>query len=370
MPQSFSLTRLPLRYRILRAIAVFSLVLACSVVIKGAYTRLVDAGLGCPDWPGCYGFLAVPQSAEAIELAEQRFPHAPVEADKGWPEMIHRYMAASLGLCIVVMAGLSLRRDTRVDFPRKHTLALLALVIIQGLFGMWTVTLKLWPQVVTLHLLGGFATTTLLALLVIRLYRPRSRASEAARSRMLALAHGSFREAPVHPARRYQWIPFALMAVLTIQIALGGWVSSNYAATACTGFPACNGEWFPVTDFAMGFDLTQEVGPNYLGGQLHHDARVAVHLAHRIGAAVTVGLSLAALFFLARRVDLSGLRPSLIVFAALLSLQVALGIINVSYGLPLAVATAHNFVALLLLLSAGWMALRLRWLTSSRTMEK
>src|SRR5690554_6200543 len=155
--------------------ALLATALTTVVVILGAFTRLVDAGLGCPDWPGCYGHLTWPKGAEAVAAAEARFPEFPVEHDKTWPEMVHRYFASFLGLVILGIAIISWRKskDENLEMPRKHALGLLILVVIQALFGMWTVTLKLWPQVVTAHLLGGFATLSLLWLLSQR-YAGRS----------------------------------------------------------------------------------------------------------------------------------------------------------------------------------------------------
>lgn len=150
-------------------LALFATLLTVVVVLLGAYTRLTHAGLGCPDWPGCYGFLGVPMSEHKQAIAEARFPDAPVEVAKGWYEMIHRYFAGSLGLVILVIAVQAVRRRAEPTQPLKLPLAILALVILQGAFGMWTVTLQLWPQVVTAHLLGGFATLSLLTLLTLRL---------------------------------------------------------------------------------------------------------------------------------------------------------------------------------------------------------
>ena len=244
-------------------LAVLATVLAVLVVLLGAYTRLTHAGLGCPDWPGCYGFIAVPASEAQLAHAQSSFPHAPVEAEKGWNEMIHRYFAGSLGLLILGMALQAWRRREQPRQPLKLPLLLLGVVVAQAAFGMWTVTLKLWPQVVTGHLLGGFATLSLLFLLSLRL-------------------SGRFVAQAVPASLRYL---AALGLILVIgQIALGGWVSSNYAAVACGDFPTCHGQWLPAMDFANGFHLTQHIGPNYLGGQLDSDARTAIHVTHRLGA--------------------------------------------------------------------------------------
>lgn len=317
-------------------LALCATALALLVVLLGAYTRLTHAGLGCPDWPGCYGFLGVPQSEAQLAHAERHFPEAPVEAQKGWNEMVHRYFAGSLGLLIAVLAVQAIRRGGRDGQPLKLPLALLALVLLQAAFGMWTVTLKLWPQVVSAHLLGGFATLSLLFLLSLRLS-----------GRLPPLA------GVLQPLRA-----LAALALLVVigQIALGGWVSSNYAAVACVDLPTCHGEWWPATDFANGFHLTQHIGPNYLGGQLDSEARTAIHLSHRLGA-VLVSLLL---LVLAGQLLRHG-RPRLagLLLLALLA-QVSLGVANVLLHLPLAVALAHNLGGAALLLVLVLINYRLR----------
>lgn len=298
-------------------LALFATALTVLVVVLGAYTRLTHAGLGCPDWPGCYGFLAVPMSEHKQELAASRFPEAPLEVHKGWNEMVHRYFAGFLGLVILGLAAQALRRRREPGQPVKLPLLILAVVIVQAAFGMWTVTLQLWPQVVTGHLLLGFTTLTLLFLLTLRLSgRDMARPVTLGLRRLAALA----------------------LVLVVGQIALGGWVSSNYAAVACTDLPTCHGEWWPEMDFANGFHVTQHIGPNYLGGQLYSEARTAIHMTHRLGA-VLVSLVLLLLAFRLWRHALPKL-AGLLVLA--LALQVSLGISNVLLHLPLAVAVAHN----------------------------
>lgn len=311
-------------------LALFAVVLASVVVILGAFTRLTDAGLGCPDWPGCYGFLGVPLSESSVLVAESRFPEVPVEPHKAWWEMIHRYFAGALGLVILAIAIMALRARSRAHaageappVPVGLSLGLLVLVICQAAFGAWTVTLKLWPQVVTAHLLGGFATLSLLWLLCLRLG-----VLDGVRVPRLRLRHGVF-----------------AMVLVIAQIALGGWVSSNYAALACHDFPTCHGEWWPEMDLRAGFDFAQTVGPNYLGGQLESDARVAIHFAHRLGALIV----LLAVGGLAWRLWRDGSTMAL-PLAAVLAVQLTLGILNVVLVLPLWSATAHNAVGALLLL--------------------
>lgn len=305
--------------------ALFATLLAVVVVVLGAYTRLTHAGLGCPDWPGCYGFLGVPMSEHKLAIAEARFPDAPVEVAKGWYEMIHRYFAGALGLVILGLAVQALRRRDQAEQPLKLPLFLLGLVTLQAAFGMWTVTLKLWPQIVTAHLLGGFATLSLLFLLTLRLS-----------GRFTAMTFGP----------RLRALAAAALLLVVGQIALGGWVSSNYAAVACVDLPTCHGEWWPDMDFANGFHLTQQIGPNYLGGQLDSDARTAIHMSHRIGALIVTLV----LLLLAWRLKASGLPHLAGLLLLALSLQVALGISNVVFHLPLLVAVAHNLGGALLLL--------------------
>lgn len=317
-------------------LALCATVLALLVVLLGAYTRLTHAGLGCPDWPGCYGFLGVPQGEAQLAHAERHFPEAPVEAQKGWNEMVHRYFAGSLGLLILVLAGLAVRRRELPGQPLKLPLVLLALVLLQAAFGMWTVTLKLWPQVVTAHLLGGFATLGLLFLLSLRL------------SGALPPLAGALPHLRVLAA-------LALVALVG-QIALGGWVSSNYAAVACVDLPTCHGQWWPATDFANGFHLTQHIGPNYLGGQLDSAARTAIHLSHRLGA---LGVSLL-LLTLAWQLWRGGLRRLAGLLLLALATQIGLGIANVLLHLPLAVALAHNLGGAALLLVLVLVNYRLR----------
>ena len=306
--------------RIVRLLAAVAVVLAAIVVALGAFTRLVDAGLGCPDWPGCYGHLLVPSSADELAAAESAYPDAPVDAPKAWTEMVHRYAATTLGAVILGLLALALRHRLPWHLPA----AIAALVICQGAFGAWTVTLKLWPQVVTAHLLGGFATLAALWWLWLSLRRP------------------SWRVDP-----RHRPLAIAAVAVVAAQAALGGWLTANYAALACADFPTCHGEWLPPMDFAAGFNLVQAIGPNYLGGLLDSDARVAIHFAHRVGA-VLVLLAVAPLAWRLRHGPATW--PTW-VLAGVLSTQLALGVANVLLALPLAVAVAHNAGAAALLLA-------------------
>ena len=320
-------------------LALFATLLAMVVVVLGAYTRLVHAGLGCPDWPGCYGLLTVPQTSSQIAIAETLFPDSPVEVEKGWPEMIHRYVAGLLLLTVLAIALLSFKNRKDPEQPLIQPLFILALIILQAAFGMWTVTLKLWPQVVTLHLLGGFATFALLFLLTLRLS---------------GLGWNKL------PPEKLDWLKRYGMAglfVVVIQIALGGWISSNYAALACPDLPMCQGKWVPNMDFAQGFDITQEIGPNYLGGQMDSAARTAIHFTHRVGAILTL---LVLILLSVRSIQFSrtlpytqsaSLQKITSVIILVLLVQLSLGLSNIIWHLPLFVAVAHNLVGALLLLS-------------------
>ena len=317
--------------------SLLALLLAAVVVILGAWTRLVDAGLGCPDWPGCYGFILVPESSSDIALAEARFPDAPVELDKAWPEMVHRYFAAGLGLFLVVSAVIAWRRRAELaPGILELSLLLVAMVLLQGAFGAWTVTLKLWPQVVTAHLLGGFTTLTLIWLLCLRC--------------------GWLERFDLRAPKRLRGLAGTALVLLVLQIAIGGWVSSNYAALACPDLPTCHGQWWPEANFEEGFNFTQDIGPNYLGGQMTSDARVAIQLVHRIGALVVA----AAIFLLVWRLWAYH-RLLAAALGTVTAVQILLGVLNVVLVLPLANATAHNAVAaltLLVLVTVNYAAVR------------
>ncbi|MGC8119689.1 COX15/CtaA family protein [Marinobacter sp. VGCF2001] len=318
--------------------ATLACTLAVVVIMLGAWTRLVHAGLGCPDWPGCYGFLTVPQSETNIAIANARFPDTPVDVSKGWPEMIHRYAAGTLGLLVFGLAAVSVRHR-RAGLPVKLPLFIAGFIILQAAFGMWTVTLKLWPQVVALHLLGGFTTLSLLLLLTLRLRRQ----ALGRQASGLSVA-GSL-------ARFRPWLYGGLLLVI-LQIALGAWTAANYAAVACTDLPTCQGQWWPQgMDFRHGFDLTQHVGPNYLGGQLTSDGRVAIHVSHRLGALVVLAYLGVMLTLLWRRRGQSGLDNAVVLVAVALALQFGLGLTNVWLHIPLMIAVAHNAMGAGLLLS-------------------
>jgi cytochrome c oxidase assembly protein subunit 15 len=301
--------------------------LALLVVTLGAWVRLTDAGLGCPDWPGCYGQLVVPDDhAAAAAGFSGDYTARPLQAGKAWREMIHRYLASTLGLVCVALGIIALRNRCDPTQPVAVPLALVALVVFQGLLGMWTVTWLLKPVVVSAHLLGGLATLSLLA----RLGRFRARAVVPVTAGLSVLG-------------------VVAAGALIVQIALGGWTSANYAALACPDFPKCQTQWWPqVADFREGFVLWRGLGIDYEGGVLDHPARVAVHFAHRLGAIVaTVTIGAFGFVLLRRR----GAVPDAVAVLLLLLLQLSLGASIVLLGVPLSVAVAHNGTAALLLLA-------------------
>jgi cytochrome c oxidase assembly protein subunit 15 len=306
-------------------LSLLAVVLAYTVILLGAYTRLVDAGLGCPDWPGCYGFLSVPEESHEIAAANEAYPHAPVEADKAWPEMIHRYFAGSLGVLVAALALIGFINRNKGEQPLPLTFALLGIIVFQAALGMWTVTLGLLPIVVMGHLLGGFLTLILLLLL------------------HLNIRNGN----PVAWASPIRSLAIIGMIIVFIQVALGGWTSANYAAIICTDFPTCQGSMLPPLDFAGAFTISTEGVSNYLGGHLGNDARVTIHWLHRLGALITTCY----LLFLIIRLYSAGWKRSATGIGLVLLTQVSLGISNVVFSLPLAVAVAHNGVGALLLLS-------------------
>jgi len=308
--------------------------LAIVVVVLGAWVRLTDAGLGCPDWPGCYGSLIVPDDSdpEAVVRANQEFER-PLESRKGWHEMIHRYAASTLGLSILIAAFLAWRNRRDPDQPVAMPLALLGVVCFQGLLGMWTVTLLLKPIIVMGHLLGGLTTLGMATWLLLdhlrRADQPQGR-------------------------RRRAHIPAVIgLVILVCQIALGGWTSSNYAALACPDLPTCNGAWWPPdANFSEGFVMWRGLGVDYEFGVLEAPSRVAIHYTHRLGALVAfLFLGILAL----TQVRTPGNEPAVhqagVLVLIALVLQVSIGIGVVWFGLPLWLATSHNAVAALLLLS-------------------
>ncbi len=309
-------------------LALIGTVLTLVIVMSGAWVRLTDAGLGCPDWPGCYGRLTPPVSAQEIAESNAAYPGSPVDTGKAWREMIHRYAIPVLGFIVLGLAGIAIttRRDPLM--PLWVPLLLLPLLGIQALLGMFTVTLLLQPIIVVAHLLGGMLTLALLGWLTL-ISRPRP---------PQLLGENPFRTA-------------ALVALLVVfaQVALGGWTSANYAALACPDFPTCQAQWWPdQADFDEAFVPWRGLG---VEGDSGSGGRVAIHLAHRIGALVTLfvvgGIALAA----ALRGRDRATRMAGGAMAVILLAQLALGVTIVLQGLPLALAVAHNGTAALLVLA-------------------
>ena len=301
--------------------------LALVVIVAGAWVRLTDAGLGCPDWPGCYGMTTWPSKADDVDRANAEWGHVRiVESGKAFREMFHRYLAGLFGLVIAAMAFLAWKNRSEPNQPVVLPTVIFGLVIFQAALGMWTVTLLLKPAIVTAHLLGGMTTFALLLWLALSV-TPR--------------AHP-----PTLPARGQHVAVIIGLVVISIQIALGGWVSTNYAALACTGFPACNGEWWPAGNFAEGFRIWRGIGVDYEGGVLDQNARIAIQMAHRLWAVVVLAVMGWLLWRSWRSEDLRAL--AMITGAVLLG-QIAIGIYNVTGGLPLANAVAHNGMAAILL---------------------
>jgi heme a synthase len=316
----------------IRRLAFTGLVLCFVVVVLGAYVRLSAAGLSCPDWPGCYG-APTPLGIELDAVAQARFPHATPDVGKAWREMIHRYAAGTLGLIIVALAVLTAASPARRIIGQRFACALLAIVILQASLGMLTVTLRLTPLIVTLHLIFGMTTLALLAWLWLSVRKPVGDSAPAAAARM--------------PRR----LCLAALIVLAMQIALGGWTSSNYAAIACPDFPTCQGRWWPPSDYAHAFVLSRVPGVNYEGGTLAEPARVSIQLTHRLGAcAATLMLVLAASLTLRRVRERRARRAAWAVFG-FLALQIVIAVSMVESGFPLWLGTAHNAGAALLLLA-------------------
>ena len=303
-----------------RALVYMALFLTFDLVLFGAFTRLTDSGLGCPDWPGCYGHGSPVGAVAHIEAAQQALPSGPVTHGKAWIEMIHRYLASAVGVLILVLAAaawLGVRRRDRVMSPWWAT-ATLVWVCVQGAFGALTVTMRLYPAIVTLHLLGGMVLLALLA--------GQSQAFGAPRL-MLSV-----------PLRR---AAMAVALLSAIQIALGGWVSTNYAVLACSDFPRCQGEWWPPMDFVQGFHLRRDLGVAAGGGYLPFAALTAIHYVHRLMATLVL-LALAGLAWrFAARGDTESRRWA-VAFASVAVWQLASGLSNVLLDWPLLGAVAHT----------------------------
>ncbi len=331
------------RQRLYRNLCLMTVLITLGLIMLGAGVRLTDAGLGCPDWPGCYGKLSPLHAAEEISsaVAAQGGEHGPVSMGKAWREMVHRYIAMGLGLLIIglMVLGWIWRRD----LPGGPWLAtvLVGVVGLQGMFGKWTVTLLLKPAIVTGHLLGGLLTLGLLVWLWRRVAELPARVARVDVSRSASL----------------RWAVSLGMVVLVAQIALGGWVSTNYAALACADFPTCQGKWLPDTDYSHAFHLTRELGQTATGEPLALDALTAIHLTHRIGAIVATAVLLWLVLAAWREPALRQLGTGLLL--ALIA-QVALGISNVLLSLPLPIAIAHNGGAAVLIMMLVMLKFRVK----------
>ena len=315
--------RLPLR------LITASLVLAIAVIWMGGFTRITDSGLGCPDWPGCFGQMVMPTDSERLAYLQERYPEIHVAAHKGWIEMIHRYIAGLLGLLILAAAVMGLKRRNVPGYPAMLSVLLLGLVILQGAFGMWTVTMKLLPKIVTAHLFGGLFILTMLYYL---------------RHRLSRLVDGDLRMMRIQP------IVMLGIVLLFVQIILGGWVSTNYAGWACPGILSCAPGATVAYDFRQGFDIIMDVGPNYEGGLLSLEARAAIQMVHRAGALVVAVYWVWLLWVLMRDSGLG--RGKMFHFMGLLTVQIGFGFANVVYAVPDSLAFIHHVLAVLLLLSA------------------
>jgi cytochrome c oxidase assembly protein subunit 15 len=326
----------------IRRLALAGALLCLCVVVLGGYTRLSNSGLGCPDWPGCFGHIAPTGSAEHYASA--------ADVRKAWVEMIHRYFASALGLVILIIAALSIRARREPGVRLGFALLLLALVVLQGMLGMLTVTWLLKPLIVTGHLVGGLTTFALLLWLWLSM-----RAEACAVDGYSVLAGNVVAESG---GRARLWAGLAL-AALGLQVGLGGWTSSNYAAVACPDVPKCQDQWIPKADYENAFVLWRGLSINYAGGVLDHPARVAIHFAHRVGAVLAGLLLLMAVFFSVRGLG-PGPRWAALAVLAALAAQISIGVFMVLRAFPLELAAAHNAGAALLVGAAVWLNRRLR----------
>ena len=313
-----------LRYR--RLIA-FTTAATLILIVLGAFVRLSDAGLGCPDWPGCYGNLTPQHSATEIQAAEAVQPAGPVSMVKAWKEMVHRYLAMVVGSLIAAIMLVAWRNRRMWGQSPLLPTVIAAAVIFQAALGAWTVTLLLKPAIVTSHLLGGIA---ILSLLVWQLSRQPGA--------------GKWTEGIIVSSGLRNFALLAL-AVLFAQITLGGWVSTNYAALACGDLPTCHGAWIPNMDFANAFHVIRPLGVGPDGALLTLDALTAIHWAHRVGAVVAASVVGA---FAWRLLAVENARKAATMLIIMLAAQIVLGVSNVWFSLPLLVSVAHNGIAAML----------------------
>jgi heme a synthase len=328
--------------RWIRRLALAGVLLCFVVVVLGAYVRLNAAGLGCPDWPGCYGHVT-PIGAENNAAAQAAFPNRPLDTGKAWKEMVHRYAAGTLVIIVVVITALAISYRRQKLLSPSYASALLATILVQAVLGMLTVTWQLKPLIVTLHLVFGMTTLGLLWWLWLSL------PGKSWGGRTLGAGGGGGSQAAT--LRMAHQVALLGLVALAVQIVLGGWTSSNYAAVACPDFPTCQGAWWPHTDYKNAFILWRGLGINYEGGILDNPARVAIHLTHRLGAMLaTLALAFAAVFVLLRK-NLPNATAAAYAVLAALALQLIIGISMVLKTFPLRLTTAHTAGAALLLLA-------------------
>lgn len=314
-------------FRYFKGLVLAATLLALCVVSLGAYVRLTDAGLGCPDWPGCYGTLTVPQSEAAILQAQTTYPDSAVEVGKAWREMAHRYLAGTLGLLVLAIFVLGWKARREIKSSPYTSSFLLLLIGFQAMLGMWTVTMLLKPAIVSGHLLGGMSTLAVLS--------------------WLAHRHWGYYSDSIVTRQRLRLAIRLALVLLFMQIFLGGWTSTNYAALACTDFPTCHGAWVPDMDFSDAFHMVRELGLSKDGSALSLASLTAIQWTHRVGALVSFiylgALGLTTLKYWQLK------RWSVLLLVALIT-QIALGISNLVLHLPLVLAVAHNFTAALLVI--------------------
>ena len=316
----------------MKKLTLFAVILSLVVVVLGCYTRLKDAGLGCPDWPGCYGKIIAPVHKDDINTAEAKYPDSPYDTEKAWTEMVHRYVAGTLGILILfISTKFLLQRKNYESSITILSIVLVGMLIFQALLGMWTVTMRLYPVVVMGHLLGGLSILSILWWMNLRLNKQN-----------LAIGGSGI--------KNIKALSFITLICLILQLALGGWTSSNYAALVCADFPSCQGSLWPNMDFYNAFNLFNAGIFDSPGTVLENPARVTIQMSHRIGALITTGFIL----LTCRKLFQQNNRVTTIIGSitiGLLALQITLGITNVLAGLPLTVAVLHNFIGALLLLA-------------------
>ena len=332
--------------RRLQALTLLVLFLTFDLVVFGAFTRLTDSGLGCPDWPGCYGSASPSGAHSEISKAEAAMPTGPVTHEKAWIEMIHRYLAMAIGVLLITLTAATwLQRRRGAPVSTWWPAATLAWICVQGAFGAWTVTMKLFPAIVTLHLLGGVVLLALLCRQAVAYEH----------------AHSGAARASIAPSDR-AWL-IAALGLVWLQVALGGWVSTNYAVLACTDFPTCQGSWWPSMNFNEGFELWRELGQTGAGQYLNFAALTAIHYAHRLLAyAVFIVLG-----WLAWRLwQIAPLRRQGRWVAGLALLQLVTGLSNVVLGWPIVAAVSHTGGAAALVVVLTWALCESRAAVQSR----